>query len=219
VASIETVWAYREETLYPTLFGEASPGIYVLDASDFTEALRQETYDPRWLHLGVFECKPTATRPSWLYVTSGGSTPWEVEPEEYDPEQYSWLGVELVIETPTQNTWAIRLLLRLLAYQVCLCHGRFGDVAPLDYGHRIPIRGPIDPTSNSVLTHTIIVQPHHYPSMAQLDSGRFDFLHIVGVSETECDYAKQTSTDALNQLLQQHGAAPITDPNRSSVIV
>ncbi|HEX7864365.1 MAG TPA: hypothetical protein VF555_05425 [Variovorax sp.] len=61
MSSLEEVWAYREETLYPQLFGERHNGIYVLDHDDFG-ALGAESIDPRWLHLGVFEFEPTTTR-------------------------------------------------------------------------------------------------------------------------------------------------------------
>jgi hypothetical protein len=82
MSSMEEVWAYREETLYPQLFGDKRSGIYVLDFDVFS-SLGTEDIDPAWLHLGVFEFEPTPARNSWLYVTSGGSTPWATEPAEY----------------------------------------------------------------------------------------------------------------------------------------
>ena len=141
MSSMEEVWAYREETLYPQLFGEKRSGIYVLDFDVFS-SLGAEDIDPAWLHLGVFEFEPTPARNSWLYVTSGGSTPWGTEPDEYDPEEYSWLGSELVIEVHSQpeDQWAIKLLRRVLAFNVLLAHGRFGEDKPLlGYGDRIPM--------------------------------------------------------------------------------
>jgi hypothetical protein len=35
--------------------------------------------------------------------------------------------------------------------------------------------------------------PLEHDMFAQLDSGRFDFLHIVGITEQERDYAKRTA--------------------------
>lgn len=218
MSSLEEVWAYREDVLYPRLFGELSRGIFVLDAELFEGTFGQTDIDPRWLHLGVFEFKPTAGRDSWLYVTSGASTPWESEPEDYNPEKYSWLGVELVIEVPEQADWPINTLRRLLAFHVLLCHGRYGDSPPLDYGHRLPLGGAIDGSDDSRLTFAAIAQPEHYLATAQLESGRFDFLHVVGISEQERDYAKASSTEELIARLASQGSYPVTNPSRASVI-
>lgn len=121
MSSLEEVWEYREEKLYPRLFGAQRRGIFPLTIDLFSKVFDQSSVDPRWLHLGVFEFAPTPARGSWLYVTSGGSTPWESDPSEYAPEKYSWLGVEFVIESPDQAEWPIRVLLRLLAYHVLVC--------------------------------------------------------------------------------------------------
>jgi len=219
MSSMEEVWAYREEVLYPKLFGEKHSGIHVLDTDDFT-SLGATDIDPRWLHLGVFEFEPTPTRNSWLYATSGGSTPWETEPAEYDPEDCSWLGTELVIEVPEQpkDPWTIKLLRRLLAFNVLLAHGRFGeDKQPLDHGDRVPIGEVIREKGAVGLRHVVLAQPKHYPVTAQLDSGRFDFLHAVGITDSERDWAKAHGSDALVRLLEVHGGFPVTDPRRKAV--
>lgn len=214
--SLEAVWKYREETLLPALFGAVARGIFPLEAALFADTFGQADIDPRWLHLGVFEFAPTAARPSWLYATSGGSTPWETDPADYDPDDYSWLGVELVMETPAQADWAVGVLQRLLAFQVLLCHGHFGGT-PLDYGHRVPAGGPID-GGQSPLRHFALSQPTHYPATAQLPSGRFDLLHVVGISEAERDFAQAEGTRALIAALQAKGAFPVTDPQRPSIL-
>lgn len=214
LSSLEEVWAYREETLYPSLFGVARRGIFPLDFQLFSGTFGQEDVDPRWLHLGILEYEPTPSRSSWLYVSSGGSTPWDTEPSEYNVDDYSWLGVEFVIEAPSQADWPIRALQRLLAYQVLLTHGRFGDYSPLDYGHRLPAGGAIDGSTDSKLTFLAIAKPTHYPSSASLQSGKFDFLHVVGITEQERDFAKATSTEELIDKLIANSAFPITDPGR-----
>ena len=219
MSSLEEVWAYREETLYPQLFGEKHNGIFVLDHDDFT-SLGAENIDPRWLHLGVFEFEPTPARNSWLYVTSGGSTPWETEPADYNPEEYSWLGSELVIEVPSQpqDQWPIKLLRRLLAYNVLLAHGRFGEDKPVfDYGDRIPIGDVIREKGAIGLRCVVLAEPKHYPATAQLASGQFDFLHAVGITDSEKDWARAHSSEALLRLLQVHGGFPVTDPRRKAV--
>jgi len=217
LSSLEEVWAYREETLYPNLFGESNRGIFPLDFELFKNMFPAQAIDPRWLHLGVFEFRPTANRNSWLYVTSGTSTPWEAETADYDSEGYSWLGVEFVMETAEQADWPVHVLRRLLAYHLLVCHGRFGDVEPLDYGHRVPGGGPIDWSDDSKLTFLAIAKPTHYAPSAQLESGRFDFLHIVGITEQERNYAKSTSTEELIAKLELSGAFPVTMPKRESV--
>lgn len=212
---LESVWEYREEVLYPRLFGTLSRGIFPLDVETFAR-LSDGPVDPRWLHLGVFEFRPSTARNSWLYVTSGGSTPWESDPDDFDPEQYSWLGVEFVIEVPVQADWAVVVLQRLLAYHVLASHGRFGKSPVPDYGHRIPAGGPID-GQDSILRFLAICQPSHYPATAQLASGKFDFLHVVGITESERDFAKASSTAELVTILTAQGAAPVTDANRLAV--
>src|SRR6476660_3928465 len=73
----ERVWEYREESLYPALFGSGKRGIFPIQAEMLTGTFKQESFDPRWLHYGVFEFAPAADRDSWLYVTSGMSNDWE----------------------------------------------------------------------------------------------------------------------------------------------
>ncbi len=214
---MESVWAYREETLYPRFFGTVSRGIFPLRAQTFAR-LDATNIDPRWLFLGDFEFRPHADRDSWLYVTSGGSTPWETQPEAFDESAYSWLGVEYVLETPTAVDWAVIALQRLLAYHVLATHGRFGEVSIPDYGHRIPAGGPVD-GNHSQLTFLAVSRPSHYPATAQLDSGKFDFLHVVGITEAERDFAKRSSTEQLLNQLTASGAAPVTDAARRSVAV
>lgn len=217
MSSLEEVWTYREETLYPKLFGHPSRGIFPLDFELFERVFGHQEVDPRWLHLGVLEFEPTATRNSWLYVTSGASNPWETEPQDYQLEEYSWLGVEFVIEAPEQADWPIHVLRRLLAYHLLVSHGRFGDIAPLDYGHRVPAGGAVDGSTDSKLTFLAIAKPTHYDATAQLDSGLFDFLHVVGITEQERDYAKASSTEELIAKLKVYGAYPVTESRRACV--
>ena len=217
MSSLEEVWKYREEILYPKQFGILSRGIFPLDVALFEQVFGPQDIDPRWLHIGVLEFGPTATRNSWLYVTSGLSNPWETEASDYNPEQYSWLGVEYVIEVPEQADWAIHVLRRLLAYHLLAAHGRFGDFEPPYYGSRVPAGGAIDWSSDSTLTFLAIAKPAHYEAIGQLASGLFDFLHVVGITEAERDYAKTTSTEELISKLENHGAYPATEPKRASL--
>lgn len=212
---LESVWAFREEVLYPQLFGVESRGIFVLDQGDFA-ALGRADFDPRWLHLGILEYAPTAARPTWLYVTSGGSTPWEQEPGEYKADEYSWLGVEFMLETVEPSDWAIALLKRLMAYHVLTMHGQFGDRPGIGYGSRIPIRAPLD-RDRSVLDGVIAVRPQCVSATQHLPSGKFDLVELVGVSSEELDFGKANGTEALVERLQVAGISNVTDVHRGSV--
>lgn len=209
---LEKIWEYREETLYPRLFGQQVDGIYVLSQELFLEKFQQTDIDPRWLHLGVLVFQPNEQRDSWLYVTSGGSTPWEEDNES----EYSWLGCEFVIETPDKNTWAVQLLQNLLAYQVLLAHGRYGDMPMLDYGDRIPT-GSVDGSDTNV-TNLVLRKPVYFDTTMKLESGKFDFIHVLGISDNEKNYAKKHGHDALLALLKQHHIDTLTDPKRHSIV-
>lgn len=202
--------------MYPTLFGAASRGIFPLSADLFSD-LGHSSTDPRWLFHGVFEFSPTEQRSSWLYVTSGTSNPWEVEPSQFGEQEYSGLGTELVLESPVQAEWAISATRRLLAYNILLAHGHFGTSGPLDYGARIPLDAAIDGSAQSLLRSVVVGAATHYPSSFGLASGKVDLLHLVGISESEHQFARVHSSTELIKLLRQRDAFPVTDPARKSV--
>ncbi len=216
--SLEKVWEDREERIYQSLFGQVSRGIFALSAELFTRTFGQAEIDPRWLHHGVFEFGPSADRPTWLYVTSGTSNPWEQSPEEYDPNGYSGIGSELVLETAEPSDWAVNCLSKLLAYNILLAHGRFGDAEPLDYGTRVPLGGPINGDSASPIRFIVVAQPSTFPSSFQLASGKVDLLELVGITEAERDYAKAQGSDVLITRLREQGRFPLTDPSRNSAV-
>jgi len=135
------VWAYREKVLYPSLFGHNSRGIFPIQAEMLLDLFKQKTFDPRWLHYGVFEFAPAPTRNSWLYVTSGMSNDWDAG--QPDPTTPSGLGCEFIFETPQQAEWAILRLLHLMTFQILLCHGRYPGRQPMSDFDRVPLRGPI----------------------------------------------------------------------------
>ena len=137
----EQAWADREENIYPRLFGPESRGIFPLSSSVFLETFKQPSYDPRWLHYGVFEFRPTPTRCSWLYVTSGMSNAWE--DDEPHPEGPSGFGCEFVLETSEPGDWAILRLQHLMAFQILLEHGCYPGREPIAPYARIPLRAPI----------------------------------------------------------------------------
>lgn len=210
-SALEAVWEHREEVVYPRLFGPKARGIFVLDFDLFRNIFKQESVDPRWLFYGVLEHGPT-DRGTYHYVTSGASNPWEVEPEDYATQEFSGLGTELVLETLDSADWPIVVLQRLLAFNILLAHGRYGDSKPLDYWHRVPLGGSI--TGDSVVRHLLIAPPDAYPAQFSLVSGKVDLLHVVGITEKERDYGKAHGSEALLKLLKDHDAFPVTDPDR-----
>ena len=116
---------------------------------------------------GVLEHGPTG-RGTYHYLTSGASNPWEVEPEDHAKQEFSGLGSELVLETLDSADWPIVVLQRLLAFNILLAHGRYGDSKPLDYWHRVLLGGSI--TRDSLLRHLLIAPPDGYP--AQFEGAR-----------------------------------------------
>jgi len=208
------VWEYREEKLYPALFGSVRRGIFVIPYDMFNKTFGQEEVDPRWLHFGVFEFSPTATRASWLYVTSGMSTPWEAD--QADPDATSGLGCEFVFESTLQGDWAIRRIWQLMAYQILLCHGRYPGRAPLGNFDRLPLRSPLGP-SPSEIQLLMLAPAEDTIGTQQLESGSFQFVRVVGISEVEAAHAREQGGGALLERLAASGAFPVTDPERSSL--
>jgi hypothetical protein len=218
VPSLESVWEHREERVYPALFGPVTRGIFPLSADLFTQTFKQQSVDPRWLHYGVFEFAPTLKRKSWLYATSGFSNPWEQDPSEFGKSQFSGFGSELVMEARMQADWAVRTLRQLLAYDILIAHGRFGELDPLRSGARVPLGGPINGEPDSPICFIAIARPTHYEATFQLDSGRVDMLQVIGITAPERDWAKQHGTHDLVTMLAEQNAFPVTDPSRKSVV-
>jgi Suppressor of fused protein (SUFU) len=213
---LERVWEYREETLFPRLFGNTSRGIFVIPHDMFIKTFAQTDVDPRWLHYGVFEYAPKHDRSSWVYVTSGMSTPWEAE--EANPDAVSGLGCEFVLESSSQGDWAIRRLWQLMGYQILLGHGRYPGREPLGIFDRLPLRSPIWDRESEI--QSLMIAPGD-PLMGtqQLESGSFELLRVVGITDSEAAYARAQGGDVLVQRLLAAAAIPVTDPTRQSLIL
>jgi|GEM_PF-566989 len=207
------VWANREDTLYPTLFGPKSVGIFALPATMLTETFQQPNIDPRWLHYGVFQYAPTPTRSSWLYVTSGMSNAWNEE--RPDPTGVSGLGCEFIFETTEAGQWPILRLLHVMAFQILVCHGRYPGRPSLNEFDRIPLRCAIDGRDSRL--RSVMLAPSPHGGKQQLESGTFDFLQVVGITEEEALFARQEGGPKLLERLAAAQAFPVTDPMRSSL--
>ncbi|MEQ9038286.1 MAG: suppressor of fused domain protein [Silicimonas sp.] len=211
---LEEVWRIREEVIYPNLFGPVSRGIFVLDQELF-DAFGISDPDPRWLMHGVLEFAPTENRSSWLYVTSGHSNPWDVEPADYREDGDSGAGVEFVLETDRQGSWAIVHLRRLLALELLLDSGRIGN-GSLGLHDRIPLKAPIDGVVGHLIEHAIVVASR-WPEF-RLPSGEVMFVQFLGVTDAEKDFAKERGAPALIDKLTAAAAFPVIVPDRASVI-
>jgi hypothetical protein len=210
----EDAWAFREEEIYPKLFGSPGPGIYPLGAELFTKVFRQDSYDPRWLTHGVFECAPTAQRQNWVYVSSGLSNAWTASSP--DPNGSSGLGCEFILQCPAQAPWAILLVQRMVAFQILLASNRFPGKGLLKEGDRIPLRSPIN-GAGSQLTSVLVAASPDFAGVQQLPSGHFEFFQFIGITEDEAEFARANGSQILLHQLMDHRAAPVTDPDRISI--
>ena len=190
---LEESWEQREEQIYPELFNDLGEGIYPLDVSIFQNQFGVENIDPRWLHCGVFKCSPTDQRKTWIYITSGMSNAWESD----EPEEYSGLGTEFIIETESESDWAINSLRSLMAFNILVSVGHYGDKPLLDYGDRVPMA--MAPNIKSLL----VVKPNKLPDSFELMSGKVDVLQMTGITEAELEFAKNNGSEMLTDKLIQ----------------
>ncbi len=215
---LEDVWRIREEDVFPVLFGQRVRGIFPLHMEMFTQQFGQSEIDPRWLHYGVFEFAPTDSRGSWLYVTSGHSTPWEQSPSDYDPNGESGSGVEFTIAVTEPGDWAIRTLQAMLAFDILLWAGRFPGRDYLGLSDRIPLGGPLNGDPKCVLRNLIMTEAEGLPSEFQLPSGKVLLTGFTAITDEELNEAKRCGSPALIDRLREAGVHPVNNPYRQSVI-
>jgi hypothetical protein len=208
---LEEVWEEREEKLYPGMFGPMR-GIFPIPPARFQRF--DAPPDPRWLMTGVFECAPTATRSSWVYVTSGLSNPWDDEANPNEPTGYA---CEFAIETARQGDWAIPLLHHLASIHLLACSRRIHG-KPFGHGDRVALHGGIDEGA-SALRHVLITDPVSFDKLLLQRSGFADWLFCVGISDAEKAFARESGNDLLLERLAQAAAFPVTDPDRKSLQV
>ena len=209
----EISWEERENEVYPIVFGTLPDEIYTIPSDIFSKTYRFPSYDPRWLYTGVIELKPTSSRSSWLYITSGLSNEWVDTKDEV-----SGAGVEFVIETFERSSWAIQILHKIMAYNLILFTGEKGLSSSLQYNLLIPINYPFTDNKKAQVKHLITTKPDHYPDSFSLISGSVKFLHLVGVTHKEVEYAKQKSMKMIIDHLKKKQIYPFTDPYRDSSI-
>ena len=202
---LERIWEHREETIYPSLFGAESEGIFPIPA--------EQGGDPRWSTCGVFRFAPTETRKSWLYVSSGLSNAWF--DESPDPSGTSGFGCEFIMETPEKADWPIIRIHQIMKYQIDICCGKHKGADPLGNHDRIPLGSAID-FGDSALTHLILAKPPSIAQVLQQDSGSAEFYLMFGITQAERDFAKESGGELLLDILRAEAGFPITNPSRES---
>lgn len=214
---LEDVWRMREEDIYPSLFGPVSRGIFPLTQELFATRFGQTDVDPNWLFWGVIEFAPTPERPSWLYVTSGYSNPWD-GPADYDPQAESGFGAEFFLSVSEPGDWAIRTLQSMLAFDVLLASDRFPGRQQLALYDRIPLGGPINGKADCDVRNLVMVEREDGPQTFSLPSGEVFLVGFTGITDAERDFAKNQGSEALIDQLRAAGHHPVTDPNRRSIL-
>ena len=91
------------------------------------------------------------------------------------------------------------------------------DAELFEYGNRVPLRASITPSFDSAIRWLLVEPPKHYPASFELASGRVDCFHLVGATDAEVEFARQTDQDALVALLERGGVWPRTDAARASL--
>ena len=213
---LDTITKLRDEDIYPSLFGKMGRGTFPLREEVFAPFGVMEV-DPRWLRVGVTEFQPSDDRASWVYVTTGYSDPWEVAPEDYDPEGESGNGVEFVMETPERADWAVMRLQSLVAFDILAAAGRLGDAEPLAYLDQLPLQHPIDGGETSELKTMVICPPEGLAKGFALPSGKVALAQAVGLTNAEAAQAAEFGLATIADKLRPLGAYPVTVPERDSV--
>lgn len=212
----QNVWKQREEVVYPEVFGAFTGHIHALSAPWF-ESMGFKDIDPRWLTHGVLESPPNDRHNNWVYITTGLSNPWGVDPADKQPDPYSGLGFEFFMHTAEPSQWAIEVLGTLMAMQILAAQELVagGLLEPFD---RVPLGRTIDKSGDSSVRNLLILPPEHVPAQAQLDSGIFDLLLCVGITDAEVQFARAQDGPGLQKVLMHHGYIPVTHAHRPSSV-
>ncbi len=192
---LEEAWEERETSKYKEIFGDVKDKIFPLNHDIFSRVFDRNEIDPTWLHSGVMVSPPSKERGSWVYVTSGMSNPWESEQKE----EFSGLGIELLLQTDSEMNEAIEILLNLMAFNILLSVRHYGEKPMLDYGDRIPLQ--IEPN----LTHVVLAEPQSFPSCFELISGQVDLMQVIALTNDEFSFAKEHGSLAILEKFKEQG--------------
>jgi len=202
--------------VYPGLWGNVGNQVFTFDEQFFQRTFQQAA-EPHWLLTGVIECAPSEKHADWVYVSSGLSNPLDDAEAPSGGEDFSWLGVEVMFRSKEQGPWAIALVQRVAAFEILLAHERFPGRERLAPGARIPLGGPIIPGGDSQRKWLLVVPAADELSSFDLESGRAEFLNVVGITDGEAKLAREQGAEVLFEQLRNHGALWVTDPKRASL--
>lgn len=211
------VWQLREETIYPRLFGSLKSEISVIPAEFFSIPPHEFKPPPLWLHYGAVTSPPDSIRNCWAYASSGLSNPTLDQCEHPNPAEPSGLGFEVVMFTPTESPWAVRVIQWAMANQMLVAAGlvSFELVEIFDRIHLPPALYPPD---TSYIKHIFVVPAPADIHLFDLPSGKVEMLLLLGITDAEMKFARAQDGSGLLELLQHHGVSRVTDVTRQSVI-
>jgi Suppressor of fused protein (SUFU) len=113
----------------------------------------------------------------------------------------------------------ICLLQQMVAFQLLLAAGKSPGKGLLNIWHRVPLPSPID-GEGLKLTWVLLTPAAEFSVVQQLPSGRFQFIQFAGITEQEAAFAQANSGKGeLLRLLVAHGASPVTNLSRNSIVL
>jgi hypothetical protein len=110
------------------------------------------------------------------------------------------------------------MLQRVAAFEILLAHDRYPGRERLAFGDRIPLRGPMVPQSESLLSHLLVAPPASIPKLFQLQSGWVELVQLVGITESEAEYGRENGLEPLLEILDRGGAYSVSNPWRQSLV-
>ncbi len=215
----EDIWRDREERLYPELFGPLPKTVLPLKPEAIRAILGPTiTIEEHWQQFAVIEIEANSHHADYIYVTTGFSQPWKIDdPAKLDRNGFSGYGYEMLVRTPERAGWAVDMLHRLSAYQLGVYNGLLKGKL-FEYYDWMPLNGPVNPQlPASKVRGMLLTRPQDFAARFELRSGQVDLLQVVGITGDELAYGLSLGFSRLERFLYEQGAAPTTDPGRSTI--
>lgn len=205
-------WEQRDEGIYPDLFGSPEGDTELLTEEIFKQDFGRKDVHPFWLHHGVLTFAPTSSRKTWLYATTGMSTAFDSEVDDW-----SGLGVEFILETHEQSDWAADKLARLMAFNLLIAIGHYKDLSDMRAGSLVRLDVPID-RRESELRNVVALTPADHPSEFHLVTGKAEFLQMVAITDTEADFVDAMGANKLAEKLVAMPDRFTINPTRKAIL-
>jgi hypothetical protein len=161
---------------------------------------------------GISAYKNLEPRPHWHFVTYGFSELWAKESSDPD---VSGFGFELTFRPTCLATeekapnWALNFLENLGRYV-------FETGNPFGAGHTLPLNGPIELGSSTLIHAVSFAFDPRLPPLAT-PNGRVEFLQIVGLTMDELEAIWSWNATAFLELRERDDPLLLTDLSRSSL--